>query len=142
MDTVEMFKDITMMRVDQMPLSHGMWYQWHWYSVWYQQFCELDIIILSTVFSHKMNRKATVIDIDLCNGEWGIVIRFSACNLTYSGKHWDCNKTDKWFKSGIDEQEYYTDIDRDGHEISRFGGLPRELYFPEVRSTEGKYNYI
>ena len=40
---------------------------------------------------------------------------------------------------------YYTDIDRDGHEISRFGGLPRELYFPkglyfpEVRSTEGKY---
>ena len=27
-----------------------------------------------------------------------------------------------------------TDIDRDGHEISRFGGLPRELYFPE-----GKY---
>ena len=39
----------------------------------------------------------------------------------------------------------YTDIDRDGHEISRFGGLPRELYFPkglyfpEVRSTEGKY---
>ena len=43
---------------------------------------------------------------------------------------------------------YYTDIDRDGHEISRFGGLPRELYFPkglyfpEVRSTEGKYNYL
>ena len=40
---------------------------------------------------------------------------------------------------------YYTDIDRDGHEISRFGGLPRELYFPkglyfpEVCSTEGKY---
>ena len=38
---------------------------------------------------------------------------------------------------------YYTDIDRDGHEISHFGGLPRELYFPEglyfpkVRSTEG-----
>ena len=38
---------------------------------------------------------------------------------------------------------YYIDIDRDGHEISRFGGLPRELYFPkglyfpEVRSTEG-----
>ena len=27
--------------------------------------------------------------------------------------------------------EYYTDIDRDGHEISRFGGLPRELYFPK-----------
>ena len=30
--------------------------------------------------------------------------------------------------------------------ISRFGGLPRELYFPkgfpEVRSTEGKYNYL
>ena len=25
----------------------------------------------------------------------------------------------------------YTDIDRDGHEISRFGGLPRELYFPK-----------
>ena len=23
----------------------------------------------------------------------------------------------------------YIDIDRDGHEISRFGGLPRELYF-------------
>ena len=40
---------------------------------------------------------------------------------------------------------HYIDIDRDGHEISRFGGLPRELYspkglyFPEVRSTEGKY---
>ena len=37
------------------------------------------------------------------------------------------------------------DIDQDGHEISRFGGLPRQLYFPkglyfpEVRSTEGKY---
>ena len=29
------------------------------------------------------------------------------------------------------EVQYYTDIDRDGHEISRFGGLPRELYFPE-----------
>ena len=52
------------------------------------------------------------------------------------------------------EVGYYTDIDRDGHEISRFGGLPRELYFPkglyfpEVRSTEGnivprgKYNYL
>ena len=26
---------------------------------------------------------------------------------------------------------HYTDIDRDGHEISRFGGLPRELYFPQ-----------
>ena len=43
--------------------------------------------------------------------------------------------------------EYYTDIDRDGHEISRFGGLPRELYFPkglyfpEARSAEGKYNH-
>ena len=36
-----------------------------------------------------------------------------------------------------DNVEYYTDIDRDGHEISRFGGLPRELYFPEVHSTEG-----
>ena len=43
------------------------------------------------------------------------------------------------------QKEYYTDIDRDGHEILRFGGLPRELYFPkgsylypEVRSTEGK----
>ena len=42
-------------------------------------------------------------------------------------------------------RKYYRDIDRDGHEISRFGGLPRELYFPkglyfpEVRSTEGKY---
>ena len=41
----------------------------------------------------------------------------------------------------------YTDIDRDGHEISRFGGLPRELYFPEglyfpkARSAEGKYNH-
>ena len=35
--------------------------------------------------------------------------------------------------------EYYTDIDRDGNEISRFGGLTRELCFPEVRSTEGKY---
>ena len=40
---------------------------------------------------------------------------------------------------------YYTDIDRDGHEIPRFGELPRELYFPKglyfpkVRSTEGKY---
>ena len=40
-------------------------------------------------------------------------------------------------------------MDRDGHEISYLGGLPRELYFPkglyfpevrsEVRSTEGKY---
>ena len=44
--------------------------------------------------------------------------------------------------------DYYTDIDRDGHEISRFGGLPRELYFPkglyfpEVHSNEGKYNYL
>ena len=42
---------------------------------------------------------------------------------------------------------HYTDIDRDGHEISRFGGLPRELYFPkglyfpEARSAEGKYNH-
>ena len=26
---------------------------------------------------------------------------------------------------------HYIDIDRDGHEISRFGGLPRELYFPK-----------
>ena len=25
----------------------------------------------------------------------------------------------------------YTDIDRDSHEISLFGGLPRELYFPQ-----------
>ena len=25
-----------------------------------------------------------------------------------------------------------TDIDRDGENISRFGGLPRELYFPQV----------
>ena len=50
--------------------------------------------------------------------------------------------------------KYYTDIDREGHEISHFGGLPRELYFPrdyishppppppEVHSTEGKYNYL
>ena len=43
--------------------------------------------------------------------------------------------------------KYYTDIDRDGHEISRFGGLPRELYFPkglyfpEAHSAEGKYNH-
>ena len=30
--------------------------------------------------------------------------------------------------------EYYTDIDRDdGNEISRFGGLPRELVFPRPR---------
>ena len=29
---------------------------------------------------------------------------------------------------------YYTDIDQDGHELSRFYGLPRELYFPK-----GKY---
>ena len=28
------------------------------------------------------------------------------------------------------------DTDRDGHEISHFGGLPRQLYFPEVRSTD------
>ena len=40
---------------------------------------------------------------------------------------------------------HYSDIDRDGHEISRFGGLPRELYFPkglyfpEARSADGKY---
>ena len=26
---------------------------------------------------------------------------------------------------------YYIDIDRDGHDISRFGGQPRELYFPK-----------
>ena len=43
----------------------------------------------------------------------------------------------------VKRELHYTDIDRDGHEISRFGGLPRELYFPkglyfpEVRSTEG-----
>ena len=43
---------------------------------------------------------------------------------------------------------YYIDIDRNSHEISRFGGLPRELYFPkgldfpEVHSTEGKYNCL
>ena len=43
--------------------------------------------------------------------------------------------------------QQYTDIDRGGHEISRFGGLPRELYFPkglyfpEARSAEGKYNH-
>ena len=54
----------------------------------------------------------------------------------------------------IGQHGYYTDIDRDGHEISRFGGLPRELYFPQgiifSRSTqhwgkycpEGKYNYL
>ena len=52
--------------------------------------------------------------------------------------HWSTT-TYKW--------SYYTDIDRDGHEISRFGGLPRELYFPkglyfpEARSAEGKYNH-
>ena len=45
----------------------------------------------------------------------------------------------------MSNNKYYTDTDRDGHEISRFGGLPRELYFskglyfPEVRSTEGEY---
>ena len=43
--------------------------------------------------------------------------------------------------------QYYTDNDRDGHKISRFGGLPRELYFPKVRTEgkycpEGKYNYL
>ena len=32
---------------------------------------------------------------------------------------------------------YRIAIDLDSNEISRFGGLPRELYFPEVRSTEG-----
>ena len=41
---------------------------------------------------------------------------------------------------------YYSDIDRDGHEISRFGGLPRELYFPKGTegkcNHEGKYNYL
>ena len=42
-----------------------------------------------------------------------------------------------WFRQM--GESHYTDIDRDDHEISRFGGLPRELYFPEVRSTEGKY---
>ena len=26
---------------------------------------------------------------------------------------------------------YYSDIDRDGHKISRFRRLPRELYFPK-----------
>ena len=46
-------------------------------------------------------------------------------------------------KSFVVTMHYYTDIDRDGHEISRFGGVPSELdfpkglYFPEVRSTEG-----
>ena len=44
-------------------------------------------------------------------------------------------------------KQYYTDIDRDGHEISRFGGLPRELYFPKGSHfgkilSRGKYNYI
>ena len=33
--------------------------------------------------------------------------------------------------------KHYTDIDRDGNEISRFGGLPRELY-----NHKGKYNYL
>ena len=39
---------------------------------------------------------------------------------------------------------YYTDIDLDGHKISRFGGLPRELYFPKelIFCPEGKYNYL
>ena len=43
---------------------------------------------------------------------------------------------------------YYTDIDRDGHEISRFGGLPRELYFPkglyfpEVLGTTDTWYFI
>ena len=31
----------------------------------------------------------------------------------------------------INSMSNYSDIDRDGHEISRFGGLPRELYFPK-----------
>ena len=29
------------------------------------------------------------------------------------------------------KSKYYTDIDLEGHEISHFGGLPRELYFPK-----------
>ena len=39
-------------------------------------------------------------------------------------------------------------FDWDGHEISCFGGLPGELYFPkglyfpEACSAEGKYNYL
>ena len=28
----------------------------------------------------------------------------------------------------VKNHEYYTDIDRDGHEISRFGGLPRVIF--------------
>ena len=55
-----------------------------------------------------------------------------------------------WVKNGyvITINTYYTDIDQDGHEISHFGGLPRELYFlkelyfPVVHSTEGKYSYF
>ena len=40
-------------------------------------------------------------------------------------------------------REYYIDIDRDGHEISCFGGVPRELYFPKGKyCPEGKYNYL
>ena len=37
----------------------------------------------------------------------------------------------QWAKPVTVKSRYYTDIDRDGHEISRFGGLPRELYFPK-----------
>ena len=33
--------------------------------------------------------------------------------------------------STLYSRQYYTDIDRDSHEISCFGGLPRELYFPK-----------
>ena len=65
-------------------------------------------------------------------------------------KSWLCNiihnnEPTFVFAIAISYIDYYTDIDRDGHEISRFGGLPRELYFPQgiifSRSAQhwGKY---
>ena len=71
--------------------------------------------------------------------------------ITENGVLWRAKRSEISFKSQLSHPckrtiyRYYTDIDRDDHEISRFGGLPRELYFPkglyfpEVRSTEGKY---
>ena len=38
--------------------------------------------------------------------------------------------------------EYYTDIDRDSHEISCFGGLQRKLYFPKGVNMVPRENII
>ena len=77
-----------------------------------------------------------------CNSFVKLLFCLFVCLLLFFGGR--VLKTDELIVTWNDRL-YYTDIDRDGHEISRFGGLPRELYFPkglyfhEVRSTEGKY---